>query len=107
MTQLYALDYPGDRGDEAVQGGMVHNMRYLASIVTNTFVSFGDILSLHKRFVELAGGVSRIVELRDALNAAALTARTMKVTASAGGRAVALLYLSRAGSSRVWVGEGA
>ena len=46
---------------------MVQKMRYLASVVTNTFVAFGDILSLHKRFVELSGGVQRIQELRAAL----------------------------------------
>ena len=78
LTLLYALDFPGDRASDQVQGAMVHNMRYLASIVTNTFVSFGDILSLHKRFVELAGGVSRVVQLRDALSSAALAGRAMK-----------------------------
>lgn len=34
-------------------------MRYLASVVTQCFTAFGELLALHKRFVELSGGVSR------------------------------------------------
>lgn len=42
-----------------VQGLLVHNMRYLASVVSNCFTAFGELLALHKRFAELSGGVRR------------------------------------------------
>ena len=42
-----------------VQGELVSDMRYLASVVTQCFTAFGELLALHKRFVELSGGVSR------------------------------------------------
>ena len=35
------------------------NMRYLASVVTNCFQAFGELLALQKHFVELSGGVTR------------------------------------------------
>ena len=57
---------------------MVHNMRYLASIVTNTFIAFGEVLSLHKRLVEMSGGVARVAQLRDALRSAARASTAMK-----------------------------
>jgi len=34
-------------------------MRYLASVVTQCFTSFGELLALNKRFAELTGGVTR------------------------------------------------
>jgi hypothetical protein len=34
-------------------------MRYLASVVTQCFTAFGELLALHKRFAELTGGVVR------------------------------------------------
>ena len=42
-----------------MQGLLVHNMRYLASVVSNCFTAFGELLALHKRFAELSGGVER------------------------------------------------
>ena len=42
-----------------VQGLLVHNMRYLASVVSNCFTAFGELLALNKRFAELSGGVAR------------------------------------------------
>ena len=42
-----------------VQGLLVHNMRYLASVVSNCFTAFGELLALNKRFAELSGGVTR------------------------------------------------
>lgn len=43
----------------AVQGILVNDMRYLASVVTTCFSSFGELLALQKRFAELSGGVVR------------------------------------------------
>ena len=34
-------------------------MRYLASVVSNCFTAFGELLALNKRFAELSGGVTR------------------------------------------------
>ena len=46
-----------------VQGELVSDMRYLASVVTQCFTAFGELLALHKRFAELSGGVSRCVRV--------------------------------------------
>ena len=42
-----------------LQGQLVNDMRYLASVVTQCFTSFGELLALNKRFAELSGGVTR------------------------------------------------
>lgn len=46
----------GDFGDSAVQGALVHQLRYLASVVTQNFSAFGELLALPKRFAEISGG---------------------------------------------------
>ena len=43
------------------QGQLVNDMRYLASVVTQCFTAFGELLALNKRFAELTGGVTRYV----------------------------------------------
>lgn len=45
-------------------------MRFLASVVSQSFLAFGDILELHKKFLELSGGVNRLFELEEILDAA-------------------------------------
>ena len=45
-----------------MQGLLVHNMRYLASVVSNCFTAFGELLALNKRFAELSGGVERYLK---------------------------------------------
>jgi len=42
----------------------------LASVVSQSFLAFGDILELHRKFVELSGGINRIFELEELLDAA-------------------------------------
>ena len=42
-----------------VQGHLVMNMRYLASVVTQCFQAFGELLALQQHFVELSGGITR------------------------------------------------
>lgn len=39
----------------------MNDMRYLASVVTQCFTAFGELLALNKRFAELSGGVTRHV----------------------------------------------
>ena len=48
---------------------MAHALRYLASVVSQSFMAFGDILELHKKFLELSGGINRIFELDEFLDA--------------------------------------
>jgi len=46
-----------------------HDLRYVAATVSHTFVAFGELLQLHKRFLELLGYSSRVLELDSALRA--------------------------------------
>ncbi len=64
LTLLYALDRSGDfEQGSAAQGRLVDKMRYLASVVTTCFTSFGELLALTKRFNEISGGMQRWVIL--------------------------------------------
>jgi len=66
LTLLYALDQREDFGDSSFQGHLVLQIRYLASVVTQCFSSFGELLALPKRFAEISGGINRV---NDALQA--------------------------------------
>ena len=44
-----------------------HDLRYVASAVSHTFMAFGDLLDLYKRFVELGGSTLYISELEEFL----------------------------------------
>ncbi|CAI0420305.1 unnamed protein product [Linum tenue] len=70
LSLLYAVEHKGDRAMISTQGELAHALRYLASVVSQSFFAFGDILELHKKFVELSGGVNRIFELEELLDAA-------------------------------------
>ncbi len=48
----------GDFSDTAVQGKLVHDMRYLASVVTNCFGAFGEIIGMQARCPAPADGHS-------------------------------------------------
>lgn len=52
-----------------ILGELAHALRYLASVVSQSFMAFGDILELHKKFLELSGGINRIFELDEFLEA--------------------------------------
>jgi ABC-type uncharacterized transport system fused permease/ATPase subunit len=67
---LYSLENVTDEDDTERQGDVVHNMRYLASVVTQCFSAFGEILGLSKRVAELSGGVGRVSELIEVLKEA-------------------------------------
>ncbi|MQL82696.1 hypothetical protein Taro_015178 [Colocasia esculenta] len=45
-------------------------LRFLASVVSQSFLAFGDILELHRNYLELTGGINRIFELEEFLDAA-------------------------------------
>ncbi|KAI5001649.1 hypothetical protein ZWY2020_026299 [Hordeum vulgare] len=69
LSLLYALEHKGDRALTSAQGELAHALRFLASVVSQSFIAFGDILELHKKFLELSGGVNRIFELEELLKA--------------------------------------
>ena len=73
----------GDFGDAAFQGSLVHRIRYLASVVTQNFSAFGELLALPKRFAEISGGITRVSEALEVIDAsAALDAATVAAAAA-------------------------
>ncbi|KAL0908268.1 hypothetical protein M5K25_022756 [Dendrobium thyrsiflorum] len=69
LSLLYALEHKGDRALTSTQGELAHALRFLASVVSQSFLAFGDILELHRKFLELSGGINRIFELEELLDA--------------------------------------
>ncbi|KAH9312719.1 hypothetical protein KI387_027754, partial [Taxus chinensis] len=49
---------------------LAHALRFLASVVSQSFLAFGDVLELYGKFQELSGEVNRIMELDELLDAA-------------------------------------
>ncbi|CAH9103035.1 unnamed protein product [Cuscuta epithymum] len=70
LSLLYAVEHKGDRALTSTQGELAHALRFLASVVSQSFLAFGDILELHRKFVELSGGINRTFELEELLDAA-------------------------------------
>ncbi|KAJ6806420.1 ABC transporter D family member 1 [Iris pallida] len=70
VSLLYAMEHKGDRALTPVQGELAHALRFLASIVSQSFLAFGDILELNKKYLELSGGINRVFELEELLDAA-------------------------------------
>lgn len=48
LSLMYALAHAGDRADTAVQGDLAHDLRFLASVVSHSFLAFGDLLELYR-----------------------------------------------------------
>uniref|UniRef100_A0A6N2ND68 ABC transporter domain-containing protein n=1 Tax=Salix viminalis TaxID=40686 RepID=A0A6N2ND68_SALVM len=67
---LYAVETHGDRAMSSTQGELAHALRYLASVVSQSFFAFENILELHKKFAELSGSINRIFELEELLDSA-------------------------------------
>lgn len=96
LSLLYAMEHKGDRAAISTQGRILdcsqllslfpssphwhtqyyltgelaHALRFLASVVSQSFLAFGDILELNRKLVELSGGINRIFELEEFLDAA-------------------------------------
>ncbi|XP_019437628.1 PREDICTED: ABC transporter D family member 1-like isoform X2 [Lupinus angustifolius] len=70
LSLLYAMEHQGDRASISTQGELAHALRFLASVVSQSFLAFGDILELNRKFVELSGGINRIFEFEEFLEAA-------------------------------------
>ena len=82
-ARCFARVIAGDPASTAVQGQLVSEMRYLASVVTQCFTAFGELLGMQKRFAELSGGVTRVSELGGTLRAAAAQEATIRNIAAA------------------------
>ena len=76
-----------------ITGDLAHALRFLASVVSQSFIAFGDILELHKKFLELSGGINRIFELEELLQA------------SQSSKCQFILKFSGGSSSRQWYGR--
>ncbi|KAH7565714.1 hypothetical protein JRO89_XS08G0004400 [Xanthoceras sorbifolium] len=70
LSLLYAVEHSGDRALTSTQGELAHALRFLASVVSQSFLAFGDILELHRKFLELSGSINRVFELEELLDAA-------------------------------------
>ena len=73
----------GDFSDTLVQGRLVHDMRYLASVVTQCFTAFGELLGMHKRLAQLSGGITRVSEMMDTMRTAAEQEAAARAAAAA------------------------
>ncbi|MED6131506.1 ATP-binding cassette sub- D member 1 [Stylosanthes scabra] len=80
LSLLHAMEHKGDRASISTQGELAHALRFLASVVSQSFLAFGDILELNRKFVEVSGGINRIFELDEFLNAAQSEIFTSGVT---------------------------
>lgn len=69
LSLLYALDHP-EGAAPTVQGQLAHDLRFLASVVSQSFLAFGDLLELYRKFLEITGGITRVAELDELLTAA-------------------------------------
>ncbi|CAI9284630.1 unnamed protein product [Lactuca saligna] len=69
LSLLYAMEHKVDRSLTSTQGELAQALRFLASVVSQSFLAFGDILELHRKFIELSGGVHWIFELEELLDA--------------------------------------
>ncbi|PSR88086.1 ABC transporter D family member 1 like [Actinidia chinensis var. chinensis] len=70
LSLLYAMEHKGDRALTSTQGELAHALRFLASVVSQSFMAFGDILELNRKYLELSGGINRIFELEELLDVA-------------------------------------
>ncbi|KAL7597195.1 hypothetical protein Lser_V15G30415 [Lactuca serriola] len=71
------MEHKADRSLTSTQGcewiflladELAHALRFLASVVSQSFLAFGDTLELHRKFIELFGGVNWIYELEELLD---------------------------------------
>jgi ABC-type uncharacterized transport system fused permease/ATPase subunit len=75
LSYLYTLR-DGNQRDEHKDGGarLGHDLRFVASAVSHTFIAFGDLLQLYKRFMEISGYARRVLEVDQAVHAASVSA---------------------------------
>ncbi|KAA3457390.1 ABC transporter D family member 1-like [Gossypium australe] len=69
LSLLYTLDHKGDRSSVSTQIELGHGIRFLASVVSQSFLAFGDIMELNRKFLELSGSINRVFELEELVDA--------------------------------------
>ncbi|MBA0760996.1 hypothetical protein Gotri_023705, partial [Gossypium trilobum] len=69
LSLLYTLDHKGDRSLVSTQIELGHGIRFLASVVSQSFLAFGDIMELNRKFLELSGSINRVFELEELVDA--------------------------------------
>ncbi|XP_038994853.1 ABC transporter D family member 1-like isoform X1 [Hibiscus syriacus] len=85
LSLLYALDHKGDLSLVSTQIELGHSLRFLASVVSQSFLAFGDIMELNRKFLELSGNINRVFELKELLDAVqSVDSRTDKFSPSNG-----------------------
>lgn len=67
LSYLYTARF-AQRQSLYAEGGakLGHDLRFVASAVSHTFIAFGELLQLYKRFLEISGYASRVLNM-DAL----------------------------------------
>lgn len=83
LTLLYSLQQQGNFASTTFQGDLVYNIRYLASVVTQCFSSFGELIALPKRFAEISGGITRVSEMLEVIDKAKSIEYTTKTAEEA------------------------
>ncbi|KAK8501359.1 hypothetical protein V6N12_021054 [Hibiscus sabdariffa] len=68
LSLLYTLDHKGDLSLVSTQIELGHSLRFLASVVSQSFLAFGDIMELNRKFLELSGNINRVFELEELLD---------------------------------------
>eukprot|EP00041_Stephanoeca_diplocostata_P038068 m.1473233 g.1473233 ORF g.1473233 m.1473233 type:complete len:1281 (-) comp25152_c1_seq8:3346-7188(-) len=76
LSFLYTLrqrnaDVYADKG-----GQLSHDLRYVSAVVSHTFISFGELLQLQKRVLELSGYAQRLLDFDVALTSIQAYERT-------------------------------
>mmetsp|Transcript_38388 Transcript_38388/g.91038 ORF Transcript_38388/g.91038 Transcript_38388/m.91038 type:complete len:1229 (+) Transcript_38388:203-3889(+) len=69
LTLIYSLKQrsEGRGAGAASQGALVHDMRYLSSVVSHCLSAFGELLALQTRVARLRGRAVRVAKLMQAL----------------------------------------
>ncbi|KAK8652829.1 hypothetical protein V6N13_126852 [Hibiscus sabdariffa] len=68
LSLMYTLDHKGDLSLVSTQIELGHSLRFLASVVSQSFLAFGDIMELNRKFLELSGNINRVFELEELLD---------------------------------------
>eukprot|EP01052_Picozoa_sp_SAG31_P018553 SAG31_NODE_1318_length_8823_cov_3.108780_9_plen_209_part_00 len=82
LSLLFVLALQGAHfGNLQLQGDLGHDIRFLATTVSHSFIAFGEILDLYKKFATLGGYKVRLDELLRALDAGKMRAQSTDATA--------------------------
>lgn len=69
ISYLYTLRMAATTDVYADQGGALgHDLRFVASAISHVILASGDVITLHRRFLELSGYTARVAELEELLS---------------------------------------